>query len=60
MPDAIAVLFPPWLLRFDRLQYLTSTLRDGSIKWHAALTMPEADWLDMYSGYKGWWAKRAR
>eukprot|EP00983_Pelagomonas_calceolata_P086684 1156806-Pelagomonas_calceolata.AAC.2 len=46
--------------RLDRLQYLTSTLRDGGIKWHVALTMPEADWLDMYSGYKKWWAARAR
>jgi len=46
--------------RLDRLQYLVSTLRDGGIKWHTALTMPEADWLDMYSGYKRWWAKVKR
>jgi hypothetical protein len=50
----------PLLYRFDRLQYLISTLRDGGIKWHVALTMPEVDWQDMYSGYKAWWAKRGR
>lgn len=51
---------PPPPCRLDRLQYLTATLRDGGIKWHVALTMPEAEWLDMYAGYKAWWAKAGR
>lgn len=51
---------PPVVCRLDRLQYLVSTLRDGGIKWHMALTMPEMDWLDMYSGYKAWRTKQGR
>ncbi len=46
--------------RLDRLDYLVSTLRDGGMHWKAALTMPEADWHEMYPAYRDWWAKRGR
>jgi hypothetical protein len=37
--------------RYDRLDYLVQTRRDGAVGFKEALTIPEEEFRDMYPGY---------
>lgn len=46
--------------RYDRLHYLVTTRRDHGISFKSALSMPQAEFEEMYPGYRKWWAAKGR
>ncbi|GAX78916.1 hypothetical protein CEUSTIGMA_g6355.t1 [Chlamydomonas eustigma] len=57
-PKNLAVALSFDTSRYDRLDYLVHTKRDGAVGYKEALTTPEDDFRDMYPGYASWRRER--